>query len=43
MDTSQYHRKMIPHTSGNPSNLVLLTDPTAEYKAALTVVEPVEV
>ena len=36
MDTSQYHRKMIPHTSGNPSNLVLPTDPTAEYTAALT-------
>jgi hypothetical protein len=35
MDTSQYHRKMIPHTSGNPFNLVLPTDPTKAYKASL--------
>jgi hypothetical protein len=26
---------MIPHTSGNPSNLVLPTDPTKEYKDSL--------
>ena len=32
MDTSQYLRKMTPHTTGNPSNLLLPTDPTAEHK-----------
>jgi hypothetical protein len=26
---------MIPHTSGNPSNIILPTDPTTEYKASL--------
>jgi hypothetical protein len=36
MDTSQYLRKMTPHTTGNPSNLLLPVDPTTEYKEALT-------
>jgi hypothetical protein len=34
MDTSQYHRMMIPHTSGNPSNIILPTDPTTEYRTS---------
>jgi len=35
MDTAQYHRKMLPHTSDNPSNLIISTDPTKEYKESL--------
>jgi hypothetical protein len=27
--------KMLPHTSDNPSNLILPTDPTKEYKESL--------
>jgi hypothetical protein len=33
MDTTAYHEKMVTHTSGNPSNIKLPTDPTKEYKA----------
>jgi hypothetical protein len=32
MDTTKYYRKMIPHTSGNPTNLILPADPTKEYR-----------
>jgi hypothetical protein len=44
MDTTQYIHKMVPHTSGNPSNLILPTDPAKKYKdfliQTLTLIEP---